>query len=167
MTRPKLQLQDYLSTEELKIQYRSCKNAKEARRWQVLWLVSQGYSASQAAESVGLGVSWVREVINRYNREGPKSIKDQHRINPGGKKPRLDAKQQAELVQALSAAPPDGGSWTGSKVAAWIKQKTGIETYTQLGWVYLQTLGAKVKLKKRGKTRRTISSAAQALHKEE
>lgn len=167
MTRPKLRLEHYLSTEELKTQYRSCKNAKEARRWHVLWLVSQGYSASQAAESVGLGVSWVREVINRYNREGPNSIKDQHKINPGGKKPRLDAKQQTELLEALSSAPADGGVWTGSKVAAWIKEKTGIETYNQLGWVYLQTLGAKVKLKKHGKTRKTLSHLAQALHKEE
>jgi transposase len=167
MTRPNLRLESYLSTEELKTHYRSCKNAKEARRWHVLWLVSQGYSASQAAESVGLGVSWVREVINRYNREGPNSIKDQHRINPGGKKPRLDAKQQTELLEALSSPPADGGVWTGSKVAAWIKEKTGIETYTQLGWVYLQTLGAKVKLKKRSKTRGALSRVAQALHKEE
>src|ERR1051325_3741056 len=101
MARPKLEVANYLSTEELKRRYRSCRNAKEARRWHVLWLVRQGYTAIEAAETVGLGVTWVREVIKRYNREGPESIRDQHRLNPGGKKPRLNNKQQEELIEIL------------------------------------------------------------------
>lgn len=153
MARPKLRLMPYLSAEKLKGRYRSCKDAKEARRWHVLWLVTQGYSAKEAAETVGLGISWVREIINRYNKDGPQSVEDQHEINPGGKKSRLDSKQQDELLEALRRDPPGGGVWTGAKVAAWIQNKTEIKTYPQLGWVYLRALTPRIKQNKQYKVR--------------
>ncbi len=162
MTRPKLRLKFHLDTEELKVQYRSCKNAKEARRWHVLWLISQGYSAKEAAESVGLGVSWVREIINRYNTQGPESIRDQHLVNPGGKRPRLNASQQEELLEALKNPPDGGGVWTGAKVADWIQQKTGIETYPQLGWVYLRNLDPRIKSRKRSRMKGALAKASNA-----
>jgi transposase len=140
MARQRTQLVPYLTAEELKKHYRSCSDAKEARRLHVLWLVSQGSSLKEAAMTVGLGLSWVREVISRYNKEGLSSVKDRHSINPGGKKPRLNRKQQIELAEAIKGPPPGGGDWTGAKVADWIKHKTGVETYSQLGWVYLRAL---------------------------
>ena len=120
MARQRVQLAPHMTTEELKKRYRSCSNAKEARRLHILWLVSQGNSPQEAARTVGLGISWVREVIHRYNKDGPSSVKDRHHINPGGKKPRLSRKQQMELAEAIKGAPPGGGAWTGAKVAAWI-----------------------------------------------
>jgi transposase len=115
--------------------------------------VNQGFSAKEAAETVGLGISWVREIINRYNKEGPQAVEDQHEINPGGKKPRLDHELQDELLEALKEKPPGGGVWTGPKVAAWIENKTKIKTYPQLGWVYLRSLTPKIKQQKPYKAR--------------
>jgi transposase len=125
---------------ELKRRYRSCNDAKEARRLHVLWLVSQGSSLKEAADLVGFGLSWAREIVHRYNRDGIASVKDRHRVNPGGKKSRLSDEQKRELAEALKMPPPSGGGWTGTKVAEWITSKTGMVTYPQLGWVYLRLL---------------------------
>ena len=149
MSRRKLELKNHLSTEELKTRYRSCKDPKEARRWQALWLVSQGYSSDEAANIVGLGASWIRKIIHRYNQEGSEGVVDGHCINPGGPKPRLNTRQRQELFEALKREPPDGGLWTGPKVAAWIQKHTGIKTYAQLGWVYLRDLGFSLKVPRR------------------
>jgi transposase len=151
MSNRRLELKDHLSSEELKDRYRSCRDGKEVRRWHILWLVSRGYTLQQAADIVGLGVIWVRKVIHRYNKDGPESITDGHNTNPGGGRFRLNGKQQEMLFNVLKEAPPDGGAWTGPKVAAWIEQMTGVKTYPQLGWVYLRRMNlwlGKSRLKK-------------------
>ena len=142
MTRHKLQLRNHLTTEQLKSRYRACRNVKEARRWQVLLLTSMGYTPAQVSEIVGLGTSWVREVIKRFNQYGAESVVDQHTSNPGGARPKLSNAQKKELSEDLKRDPPGGGSWTGAKVAAWITERTGTKTYPQLGWVYLKNLKA-------------------------
>jgi len=125
MARARAVLAAHLTGEELRGRYRACRDAKEGRRWHALWLVRQGRSAAEAAALVGLAVSRVRQIVRRYNAEGPASVADGHRTNPGGPRPRLTAAQQAALRAALAAEPPDGGLWTGP----------------QLGWVYLRRLG--------------------------
>ncbi len=45
------------------------------------------------------------------------------------------------LSEVLGGPAPDGGLWTGPKVAAWIEEKTGTKTHPQRGWVYLKRLG--------------------------
>jgi transposase len=147
LARQKLKLTPHLNVEDLKRRYRSCRDAKEARRWHVLWLVDQGLSVKEAAEMVGIGLSWAREIVHRYNREGPQSVEDRHKLNPGGKKPRLDEQLKKELIETLKNTPPGGGEWTGAKIAAWIQQKTGIATYPQLGWVYMRTFITKARSK--------------------
>ena len=156
MARQRIQLAPHLSTDELKRRYLSSSDAKEARRLHILWLISQGNSPQETAKTVGLGLSWVREVIHRYNREGPSSVTDRHRKNPGGRKPRLNHKQQMELAEAIKGPAPGGGTWTGAKVAAWIRRKTGIETYSQLGWVYLRALSPKGKAGKQVKIKSAV-----------
>jgi hypothetical protein len=56
----------------------------------------------------------------------------------------LDETQRLELASALEApasAELGGGLWSGRKVAAWIKARTGKATRPQQGWVYLRQLG--------------------------
>lgn len=136
-------LTPHLTGEELRARYRACRDAKEGRRWQALWLVSQGHSAAAAAALVGLDASYVRQIVRRYNADGPASVVDGHRANPGGPRPRLTAAQQDALRAALAGAPPGGGLWTGPRVAAWIDATLTPDapTWPQLGWVYLRRLG--------------------------
>lgn len=68
---------------------------------------------------------------------------------PPAREPRgkflLDEAQRRELAEALEGPAPDGGLWTGPKVAEWIEQRTGEGTHPQRGWVYLKRLGYSLK----------------------
>ena len=47
----------------------------------------------------------------------------------------------ASLAEAVAGPPPDGGLWTGPKVAAWIGRETGrAHVHPQRGWAYLRRL---------------------------
>jgi hypothetical protein len=51
----------------------------------------------------------------------------------------LKEEQFQELKEQLKKRPPDGGLWTGPKVARWIEKITGIEkVWNQRGWDYLK-----------------------------
>ena len=143
MARARLVLAGHLTAAELRARYRGCRDAKEGRRWHALWLVAAGRGAAEAAALVGLDPSRVRQIVRRYNADGPGSVADGHRTHPGGPKTRLTAAQQAALRDALAGDPPGGGLWTGARVAAWIDAATEPDapTWPQLGWVYLRRLG--------------------------
>jgi transposase len=141
MARQRLVVRSHLSNAELKARYRQQRDAKEGRRWQALWLVSTGRSAQEAAAAVGFDVSWVRAIIRRSNAQGPASVVDGHRTNPGGPPLRLPPAQQEALRTALASEPPGGGLWSGPRVAAWMTMETGRPTCPQVGWVYLRRLG--------------------------
>ena len=53
----------------------------------------------------------------------------------------MDAALAKQLDQALRAAAPDGGLWTGPKVAVWIAEQTGQRVHQTMGWRALQRLG--------------------------
>ena len=125
MARARTGLNPYLRAPQLRERYRTCTEVKEARRWHALWLISQGQSAQEAAWTVGLCPAWVRRVVQRYNTTGPAAVRDGHDQNPGGRRPRVSEKQQQHLSQLLERPPPDGGLWSGAKVALWLEQQTG------------------------------------------
>lgn len=164
MSRPKLLLEPHLSSDQLKARYRTCKEPKEARRWHALWLASQGHSSLHVAAAIGLHDAYIRRLIHRYNDAGPDSVVDGHRSRPGGRQPRLSVAQLTRLRCALEGQPPDGGLWTGPKVAAWIERETRKPTYPQLGWVYLRRLGQTTKTPRR-RHARAASPAQRAAFK--
>ena len=84
----------------------------------------------------GYSTRQIRAITKRYNEGGLEALGDQRRRN-GGRKSLLDAAGQAELVLALSRPPPDGGVWTGRKIAAWIACKTGQAVSAKRGWAHL------------------------------
>ena len=120
MARARLQLKPHLSRAALRRRYRKCKEAKEARRWHALWLMSEGASTQGAATVVGLASSWVRRCATRYNQLGPEGVRDGHCQRPGGGRRRLTAKQEEQLGHALEREPPGGGLWSGPQVAVWM-----------------------------------------------
>jgi transposase len=109
--------------------------------------VAGDWTIKQSAEVVGLNYDYAKEIIRRYNREGPSSVKNLSRERqPPMAKSLLNSGQKQELIQALQGPAPDGGLWSGPKVADWIAEKTGRpHVWPQRGWDYLKRLGGNLK----------------------
>jgi transposase len=137
----RIKLKDHLTTEELRRRYRACQRAQEKVRWRALYLISEGILAAEAARRVGRSSSWITKLVARYNRDGADSVKRQQSERKHGPRPRVNAALAKQLDQALRAAAPDGGLWTGPKVAAWIAKQTGQGVHQTTGWRVLQRLG--------------------------
>jgi transposase len=140
MTR-RIELKAHLTTEDLKHRYLACQKAQEKTRWRALYLISTGVMASQAARRVGRTSGWITQLVSRYNQQGPDSIPRQLGATPAGRRPKLAAALVTELDRALRSRAPDGGLWTGPKVAAWIAHKSGQDVHHSTGWRALKRLG--------------------------
>jgi transposase len=146
MAGKRTELAAHLSAGELQERARARKgvDAKETRRWQALWLFSQGRSSAQVSAVTGLSTSWLAEIRRRYNAQGAAGIADGHRQRPGGPPTLLNEAQRLELAAAIEAPVPaalGGGLWSGRKVALWVKAATGRAIHPQQGCVYLRQLG--------------------------
>jgi transposase len=143
MARPRLPIVPHLAPEEIACRYRACRSGLEKTHWQVLWLLTRPespLSPAQAAEQVGLTAGWARSLLKRWNAEGPGGLADRRVVKNGGK-PKLTADQRAELLAALQGSPPDGGLWTGPKVALLVRDRWGVAIAKQTGWGWLKGLG--------------------------
>ena len=143
MPRPRLPIAAHLTAEEIQKRYRSCRDGLEKTHWHVLWLLTRSQPAPSPAEvapQVGLTAGWVRSLIKRWNDGGPDALADRRRAANGGK-PKLSDEQRAELFARLQSPPPDGGLWTGPKVAAHVAERHGVTVAKQTGWVWLRRLG--------------------------
>ena len=138
----KAYLVDHFSSDELKKKYKTCNEPVEARRWHLLWKISLGWTIKNAAIAVGLDYQYSFKILKKYNEfgeEGVKNLKKKSIEHPRGKKPLLNEQQFLQLTVELKKRPPDGGIWTGPKVARWIEKVTGIEkVWHQRGWDYLK-----------------------------
>jgi transposase len=92
------------------------------------------------AAVTGYTANWVRTIAQRYNNHGPAGLGDRRHRNPGAAG-LLSAAQQAELARGLAHPSPDGGIWTGPKVAAWMAATLGRSVHPQRGWEMLRRLG--------------------------
>jgi transposase len=135
---------EHLTLADLETRYRQAHDPVERSHFQIVWLLVQGKTRADVAAVTGYSERWIGEIIRRYNQAGPEALGDRRHANPGGQ-PILDAAQQERLWAALHGPAPDGGLWTGPKVAAWIEAETGHPGYPQLGWTYLVRFGARLK----------------------
>jgi transposase len=111
----------------------------------VLWLVTRPDRplwATKATELVGFTPAWGRAILKRYNAHGPEGLTDRRHDN--GAAPKLSPEQQAQLLAALQTPPPDHGLWSGPKVAAYVKDRFGVEVRKQTGWQWLKDLGLRL-----------------------
>lgn len=132
----------HLTANQARARYRACRHPVERTRWHALWLLlrsDQARTPAQVAEVVGLSVITVRGVLHRWNDRGPGGVADGRRGN--GAKPRLTDAQRGELFAALKGRPPDGGLWTGPKVARFVRDRWGVRVCPQTGWQWLRALG--------------------------
>jgi transposase len=143
----RLTVAGHLAPGEVYRRYRACPDGREKTRWHALWLMARPddpLTAERAAATVGLSDVWVRKLVHRYNAEGPDGLADGRKTN--GARPRLTDGQRAELLDALQAEPPDGGLWTGPKVAAFALSRFGVRVSNQTGWEWLRELGFRLKV---------------------
>ena len=137
---PRVQLKPHLTASEIKRLYQQAQDGVEARRWHLLHLVAQQWTVRQAAQCIGMNYDYAKAIIRRYNQDGPLGMRNRSQLGQPSPRSLLTLAQQQELKQALQEAPPDGGRWTGPKVARWIAAKTGKQIWAQRGWDYLQRL---------------------------
>ena len=138
----KAYLAPHFSSNELKQKYRNSKDLVESRRWHLLWKVSLGWTVKNSAIVVGYSYPYAKSILNRYNQNGAAGVenhKNKTSKHARGKKRLLSEQQLEKLTRAIEKKPPDGGIWTGTKVARWIEKETGVEkVWNQRGWDYLK-----------------------------
>jgi len=131
----------HLSADEVGRRYRSSSDAREKTRWHLVWLLLRGeaLSCERAGPLVGLSDVHARAVLKRWNAHGPEGLADRRRANKSEGK--LTAPRQAEVYDALQREPPDGGLWSGPKLARYVRGRWGVEVCPETGWRWLRKLG--------------------------
>lgn len=136
----RIHVEGHLGVEALRERYRGADHPVARSHFHIVWLMASGSSVSECAAASGYSVRWIEKLVQRYNAGGPDSLGDRRRANKGAV-PLLTAEQLAALAAAVAKSPPDGGLWTGPKVAAWIARETGrAHVHPQRGWAYLRRL---------------------------
>lgn len=135
-------LASHLTTDELEQRYRRAKAPRSRGRWQVLWLLSRGYTATALAGVTGYSAYWIGQFARRYNQEGPAVVERPlpSRRNQGLL---LTAEQLEALRQVVAGPAPDGDAWNGRTVAEWLSRTLGRPVSRWLGWSYLRRLGGR------------------------
>lgn len=139
----RLEIVCHHSIKEIEKRMKDSKDAVEYKHWLIIKLLikpKQEKSPEEVAEIVGVTYDWIRKLIHKYNKEGEKALGDS-RLENAGVKPILNEEEQKELFQILCKPAPDGGLWTGPKVAKWIEEKKDRQVNKEMGWHYLKRLG--------------------------
>jgi len=132
----------HLPVGKLRHRYVSCRHPVEKPRWHALWLLARAdvpRTPAQVADVVGLSAVTVRAVLHRWNDHGPDGVADRRKGN--GADPKLTARRRAALYAALQERPPDGGVWTGPKVARYVRDRWQVTVRPETGWRWLVALG--------------------------
>ena len=122
--------------------YRACRHPVEKVRWHALRLMARTdapRTPAQVAAVVGLSDVTVRHVPHRWNASGPGGLTDRRKGN--GSEPKLTARRRGTLYAALQKRPPDGGVWTGPKVARYVRDRWQVTVRPETGWRWLVALG--------------------------
>jgi hypothetical protein len=67
----RIHLQPYLSVDELEHRYRTAKEPNERTWWQILWLLAQGWTATELSAVIGYRSYWIGQIAKRFNEQGP------------------------------------------------------------------------------------------------
>jgi transposase len=143
----RLPVERHLTASQARARYRACKHPVEKTRWHAVWLLlraDQPRTPAQVGELVGLSAVTVRDVLRRWNEHGPRGISDRRSGN--GARPRLTDRQRSQLRAALRRRPPDGGLWTGPKLARYVRDRWGVQVRPQTCWRWLRRLGFTLKV---------------------
>jgi transposase len=126
--------------QELTSLLRTSRDARVARRAQIILLCRQGKTASEIASLWGLTAQGIRKTIKRFNAGGLASLADQHR---GGRPAKATERYVSLLKEAVQVNPRDHGypfsCWTLERLREHLARQTHIVLHPN----YLSTLMAK------------------------
>ena len=130
MSRTRLPILLHLPPADLFRRYRACRRGVEKSHWQLLRLLTRperplAPAPAQAAAEVGLSAVWARAILKRWNAAGPDGL-DDRRVGTCGGRSTLTSDQHIDLRAALRQPPPDGGLWSGPKVARYVRDRRGV-----------------------------------------
>jgi transposase len=132
----------HLTAPQIRGSYLACRHPVEKVRWHAIWLLARSdclRSPAEVAQIVGLSDVAVRALLRRWNRLGPQGLADRRSGN--GRAARLGARRWGALARAVARRPPDGGLWTGPKVARYVLGRWGVRVRPETGWRWLRRLG--------------------------
>ena len=114
-TEAAMNVKPHHTPQELQTLYRTEMNAKLARRIHGVYLASRGMTCPQIMQVTGAKRRTVQQWVARYNRGGPKELKDKPRP---GQPQHLPRHLEAELTRRIEAGPglSDGVSVFSSPV---------------------------------------------------
>src|SRR3954451_22721483 len=119
-----------------------CRDARAARRMLALALVPEGASREEAARAARMDRQSLRAGAHRSNEEAPAGRRDRPR---SGRKPRLTAGQEAELVTAVEQGPdPDRDGvvrWRRVDLQALIEARFAVRLHERSVGKVLRRLG--------------------------
>jgi transposase len=148
MANTRLPIDSHLPPEEIARRYRACRTGVEKTHWRVIGLMTrpeQPLTPAQAAAQVGLSAVWVRALLRRWNAEGPGGLAGRREGTDGGRS-ELTTDRQIDLWDVLQRTPPDGGLWTGPRVAAYVRDRWGVGARPQTGWDRLRGPGSSLQV---------------------
>ncbi len=160
----RLRLEPRLTVDELARHYRAAKEPHERSWWQILWLLSQGRTATEVAASTGYSRYWIGQLVRRSNMGGPEAMRHCQYTHSHRAQPLLSPELLAELAEVVHDPAPEGEHWIGRTVAAWISAKLGRPVSVYLGWAYLVRLDGK-RRKPRPHHVQPVSAAQEAFKK--
>lgn len=134
-------IEDYKTVAELELCYEQAEGTVEKSHFHAIWLIARGHEIGEVAELLSFTPRWLRKLIERYNTQGPESLGDLRAKN--GRKPKLLTEDLlTALGERVKSPPPDGGLWSGPKVALFIADYHGLEAvHPQRGWDALKKIG--------------------------
>lgn len=136
----RLTIAPHLPVETLQQRSRAATDPVERAHYHMVWLVAAGHPVADVATLTGYSGNWVRTIVHRYNAAGEAGLADRRHTAPG-QPPLLSPPRRSDLAVALAGPPPDGGLWTGPKVAAWMAARLARPVHPQRGWEALRSLG--------------------------
>lgn len=142
MPRPSLPFVRHRTVNQVWAKYRACRHPVEKARWHAVWLLARTdvpRTAALVADVVGLSSVTVRAVRRRWNDHGPAGLGDRRKGN--GAPPKLTPRRRAAPYAGLQKRPPDGGLWTGPKVARYVRDRWHVVVRPETGWRWLRDLG--------------------------
>ena len=158
--------------DELYSLWKKAKNPSEKTKLKLLWKVRSIETSNsmlvilpeQAAESLGMSADWARRAIRAYNTEGIESVSDGRKSN---RRPKMTSEAQlAELKEKVaSGTSPDGGLWTGPKVASYLSEALGKKVSKVTGWHYLIDMGFSLQVPRPAHEKRATQEEREAFKK--